>query len=645
MRILLSFFLLLNIYLTAQENPNRAFKPDSTKQARLDSLMQRDSISFKSTKHDTLKVKPLVPVPQKPLSDQHTFLSFDKIIRTDYRNSQDLLQLLPFTYIYDLGQPIQYSNGSFYGVSPSNMMVIEDGIPIHNGLFNDLNFIQSEGIDSIESIPITQGLFYGNFKNYAAVNIINKEQTYSIPYSKIKYYQGMNDEGYIDGLFNLFLTKKLNAYLEVSNRKVSTYYANNRGAIWNGKIKFKYLLNDILNFTGSYGYSDLKTDYNGGIAYDSIKAISTLYDNQNAPVIFSSRQFNNRQHRFYIKTLYSPNKSSNTEFSLYSNFNRDLIDGDTLLLRNDIQTYGAILHSYYDLKNARIKAYGNFESSKYKYSYSSVNQEYGNYSISCGFSFDYYMLDSSIILSPLAKIEDYKFSDIEYTYPYLGSDLYFRLNKNILAGMSYGFTVSERDFFNDLEGKNLSLFEASLILNYPRLKGTVKYFNKFVDQLSPNLNYQSLILLNNMLMFKSNKRLSGISININANPGKVLFENNFSFYNNKNDELINLPEYNLNSGIYFKDSLFSSNLDLKAGFTAKYIGAATYYVNGGTAKQKSVSIRPSFTIDFTLSGMIQKTAILYFTLENMLNKEYYLVPYYPMRKIGYRFGVSWEIFN
>lgn len=648
MRFFLFYFLLISIYLTAQNNPDRTFKIDSLKQTRIDSLMKRDSVSFKNAKQDTIKPKQLVPVKQQPVNSLHSFLSNEKIIRTDYRNGQQILNMLPFVYMYDLGQPIQYNNASIYGVLPSNMMIIEDGIPIHNGIFNDLNFIQSEGIDSIEAIPVTQGLFYGNYKNYAQVNIINKEPVYTIPYSRIKYYQGPTGEGFIDGIFNIFLAKKFNAILEVSNRKVDTYFTNNRGAIWNGKIKLRYLFNDELNLTGSYSYSDLKTDFNGGVQYDRIVGGDKnliFYDNQQAPVVYGSRHFNNRQHRFYIKTLYNPNTNSHTEFSVYSNFNRDNIDGDTLYLLNDIQTYGAIVHSYYNLKNSRVKVYGNYESSKYKYLYPSVNTEYNNYSISCGLGFDFYFLDSTITLSPFAKLEEYNFSNTENTYPYIGSDLLIKLNSNISAGMSYGFTVSERDFFNDLVGKNLSLFEASLNINYPRYKGSVRYFNKFVDQLSPNLNYTNLLFLNNMILFKSNKALSGINLSFEANPGKVLVENSFTYYHNRNSGLVNLPEYNLNCSVFFKDSLFNSNLDLKTGLIAKYIGTASYFLNYGTTGQKNVIINPAFTLDFTLSGMVQKTAVLYFTLENILDKQYFLVPYYPMRGIGYRFGVSWEIFN
>jgi hypothetical protein len=59
----------------------------------------------------------------------------------------------------------------------------------------------------------------------------------------------------------------------------------------------------------------------------------------------------------------------------------------------------------------------------------------------------------------------------------------------------------------------------------------------------------------------------------------------------------------------------------------------------------STDIESWLTIDFTLSGEIQKAAIVYFTWENLFDWKYYITPYYPMQQRNMRFGIAWEIFN
>jgi len=95
------------------------------------------------------------------------------------------------------------------------------------------------------------------------------------------------------------------------------------------------------------------------------------------------------------------------------------------------------------------------------------------------------------------------------------------------------------------------------------------------------------------------------------------------------------------SGIYFKDTLFNSNLDLKTGFLLNYFGSQKISFSGFEYQ----TVKSSYRIDFTLAGEIQNRAIVYFTWENLLDEEYYIFPYYPMPERHIRFGVAWEILN
>jgi outer membrane cobalamin receptor len=83
---------------------------------------------------------------------------------------------------------------------------------------------------------------------------------------------------------------------------------------------------------------------------------------------------------------------------------------------------------------------------------------------------------------------------------------------------------------------------------------------------------------------------------------------------------------------------------MKVGFQLNFIG------NQITLPENQpgiipININPVQTIDFILSGTIQNTATLFFTWENLLNKKYFFIPYFPMPERNIRFGVSWEFLN
>ena len=120
-----------------------------------------------------------------------------------------------------------------------------------------------------------------------------------------------------------------------------------------------------------------------------------------------------------------------------------------------------------------------------------------------------------------------------------------------------------------------------------------------------------------------------------------------------------LPEYYLKGGIYFSDSLFNSNLNLKAGFNTTAVGVQNLYsydfetntllswysISFGGQIQENATLMPSIVFNFLLIGEIQDRATIYFTFENLFDKQYYVVPYYLKQGRGIRLGVSWEFLN
>ena len=193
-----------------------------------------------------------------------------------------------------------------------------------------------------------------------------------------------------------------------------------------------------------------------------------------------------------------------------------------------------------------------------------------------------------------------------------------------------------------------------------------KSYTVTTGELGMDINYLNLLLRlklynrNNFFVYENpnpfttgdeyllNGNSSGFGTYFNFYYWKILLEGSGSYNipgksgSNFNQEITPLtPKINFNGGIYYKDILFSQNLNLKTGFMFFYTGKQEMKLNGYVTQ----TVNPSVRIDFTLIGEIQKVAYVYFTWENLLDSQYYIVPYYPMPSRGIRFGISWELLN
>jgi hypothetical protein len=136
---------------------------------------------------------------------------------------------------------------------------------------------------------------------------------------------------------------------------------------------------------------------------------------------------------------------------------------------------------------------------------------------------------------------------------------------------------------------------------------------------------------------------------------------NFNYYwLSENPISVNNTNFNLTAGIYYVDTLFNSNLDLKTGFTfylyddPSYIAydfqrmrSTSFYLDNNSLKQfdNYQLSNDKYRLDFILSGRIQDAATFYLVYENILGSNYYIVPYYPMPEGGLKIGISWDFLD
>ncbi len=633
------FLLLLCFSTNAQTKDSlKVFaRSDSTKNKLSDSLSAKDTSKL-LLKHDTVVV-----ITQKPFDENSFFINRNNFDRLDYRYAGDFFRAFSLAFTRDYGTIGQPNETLLYGTGFYGTSFFVDGILQNNRFpnFFDLNEIQTESVDSVEIVPSPRGFLYGDFNNSVSVNFISRNLFYKRPYSRIKYYQGAGGEALVDVLFSENFFQRFNLSLDVTNRKLDSIFTNTGFSSWQVNVNLKYFLSDKFNFIVSYNFVHSEIGLNGGVNYDSLlnsnqNVNSLLYDNISAPVITPFKHLNTKRHFFNLRMLGNFTNHSFTDLNIYYKFNLDQTanPADTLNLFNEDKNKSFGIAARQDISESifNFSLFGNYEATDYynrmiSYSgFSTPSFQDKLLSLSAVLSAD--ILDSNFVPSVFAKYSsrNYKdeFQNHSMQYGGLGFDLTYKLNEMLKFYLGYSNYQTEisKNYINDFEAGAKFFFE-NLYLN-------VDYFrrNNFINNNYPFIS--NFYYIANM---------HGIGINLDYSIWKFDLESNTSFYRQQNSSglFVEFPQTDFTVGIYYRDILFDSNLDLKTGFV-------TYYT--GESKDDLNNIIPASTrIDFTLAGEIRKVAMVYFTWENLLDSKYYIIPYYPMPARNIRFGIAWELFN
>ena len=645
-------FLLLSIYVSSNSNlyPQNIDSSAIKKNPLLLNTITKDSVTtdttgLLSTKKNLIKADTLVPLQQKPLYDHSYFINHGKIFHYNYRYTGDLLREYPFTFIKDEGFIGQANETFIYGAGSDGISFMQDGILYNDRFTNslDLNNIQSDFIDSIEVIPSPRGFLYGLSPKPAAVNFITKDYLSVTPYSRIKYYQGPSGESFVDGFFSALLIKDLNISFDITNRNADSTYDNSDFNIWQAKTRLKYFLSNSFNIIGTYGYIKSLKGINGGINIDSAASVnpdlnSILYDNITAPVNFPNRKEEFIQHYFNISLLSNLFKKIKGGLDLYYRFNQNKFFGiDTSIseTKNKNKISGISLRQEFSQNIFKISLLGNFEHIDYntgsieKKIYTVSSGNLNNFSAASILSLN--LLDGKLIPSVFYKY--FKGKDFYQKYNNLngiGIDVSYLLYNN------FKFYFGYSNFESPYISKNISNTEFSI--NYLTGSNLISFriFNRDIALGKPEPD---------LFLYKN---ITGLGLKADYHIEQLLLEFSGEYYSNPGSDFKNLmPDLNFMSGVFYNGILFNSNLNLKTGFLFYYTGAQnlTQIYSQPVLSYYNNNIASSLKIDFTLIGEIRRVAIIYFTWENLLDKKYFITPFYPMPSRGIRFGLGWELFN
>lgn len=648
-KIIFTVVFLLFEFLNAQSIDSIKVRSDEftdSSFAITDSLLLNDSLLTR------IKPDSIAPIYSTILTDKSFVLSNDDLSHNDYKYTGDFLRLFPVDFIKDLGFSGQQNETFLYGVGNNSISYLMDGVSVNDRYSNslNLNLIQSEDIDSIEIVPLPRGFLYGAYSNPVSVNFITNDFITKQPYTRIRFYQGANRDMMFDGSFNAKVMNRLIASFDITNRILDETYDATEYSIWQGKFKLKYLLSNDVNIIASYNINDYKSGYSGGVDVDSIRASGRVVDDvmysslENPPMFYPNGRLNTLTHLPRLRVLATPTNWLKTDASVYYLYNENelVIDDKNY---SESKTFGASFKNYVDWSLFKFQLNADYEKSKTNLndfillpgdtSYYNYINEIDENIISVSGVISAYLNDSTFIPSFFIKTSDIKQSSQIISQDYydknstgLGVDILLNLKSNLsfYLGASLwnnGFLYSDDYTFLELGAK----FSADF------LNVNVKYF----------INDFGYYSYSGGMFFNSYQfgNMKGLGINLAANYWKFILESNSTYYSPKSNTLNGVPNFQTQTGLYFKDILFNNNLDLKTGFVFYYTGKNNVF----TYENGLVEVPASNKLDFTLVGEIQKTAIVYFTWQNLLGNNYYITPYYPMPGRSIRFGVAWEMFN
>lgn len=642
---------------------------DSLSNKWISSSSARDSLLLLAKAKKLAEKDTIVPIFQSPVSFNSFILNKETLQKNDYRYTPDFLKLFEFTFLIEsgnLGFPDQLY---LYGLETFRTNYLQDGISLNDipTNFYDLNYLQSETVDSIEIIRAPRGFLYGNYNKSASVNFISKDFISVTPYTRIKYYQGAFGEAMLDGIFNSVLNKKLFGFLDITNRKLDKRFTNSDFSSWQATAKLRYLFSNSYNITGSYNYNKIYKGLNGGVNIDTLNFLgvdinSYLYDEIKAPVVHQLTDMDVTQHSFDLRLLAKPFAGSRTDFNFYYKFDsqslNNINDNSNEFQKTTNKLYGISLNQKYLEDNYSLNLIAGYGHSDINLNFPAIpNQSLNQYSY-------------NLNLISLAGIAGFNFTNgikasVFYKYSVMMDEMINYYNRNMESngmGLDLDINMSDelsfylgysilKDYYNN---KYLGNAESSIIFSpnnlFLKLSAFVRNSSSYnrSDIRYENFPYLLLFNLQPYAAFGDNPYVMGIGTNLQYRFWIMSIENNTTIYLDKNitnsfksNGLSGLPDLYSKSGIYISDSLFSSNLNLKSGFVFTYNGSINYINTLGSTFQ----INFSYKLDFTLAGRIRNTATVYFTWENLLDEKYYLIPYYPALGRNLRFGIAWDLFN
>jgi len=636
-----------------------------------DSLMQKgaapDSLAPQKYVPDTTAAKKIIDttrfVHPKALYNQSSFITDSTFLWSDYRYAGDVLSLFPSTFNRSLGTLGQHEELLIYGRGYNNISVMQDGLLLNDRTSNnfDFNFIQTESGDSIEIASLPRGFLYGVKNNPVAVNVIPSSKMVTIPYSRMKFYQAPNGEAMLDFRFNQRVYKKAQLSFDITNRKIDNSYVNSDYSLWGVKAGLMIPLNNKLTLSANFQHDRMITGLYGGVNVDSI---ATQYSDVTTAVYSPVQAYPNYTYRYekqHQNTVFATLNSTLIDNSFGSirfyfrdnlteyreNENKKSSSQQRIVFNRASKAEGIALRQDINLPFASLNLFGGYERTTVSDQYSFYRSQ--SPALYAGAALNLALLDSTVVPSVFVKYLNINGS----TYSGAGADVQFNIERGLSVYAGYSTFEKQREYTYEPDKNKFQAGEVrmqahsqacNIVWNVFYSKGT-KLADSSVQVYPADETAKQYVNAND-------EPAVGTGLSLTWRYGFLQLESAVAYQKSTMDNktFTTVPEFSGNAGIYYRGVHFDSSLVAKAGFQGKFYTEYTplqydYYYSRTYYSAATTANKANFLLNLIVVGEIKKSALVYFTWENLLGTQYYVTPIYPAFGRGLRFGLSWELWN
>ncbi len=642
--------------LNAQTVPADSTRTDTTQYQRLDSLRAY-----------TLPI-PLVGSLDRSMSVSH-IITDSAINFIDYTNSGDLLQMTPGIFIRDLGSAGQLDGITMRGIDGRGIAFMSDGILLNDpltGIFNP-NLYPTENIEHAEIITGTQAFLYALNSTGGAVNFVSKSKKALRPYSRIRYSESAYDYGFIDGLVSQDVIRGLNVTAGFQHQTLTGKFPNSNDDSWNARIKLRYNISGKFNVYFSENYNQTQVGLNGGV--DTTTPYENRFDRFLAQLRNTDSYEKITRHDLQLgsagKFLSDSTVISSITFFHSTNFreyrdeeNRPGSNGITVKQDDRSQWFGVRLSQELSVGRQRLNLGGNLESrgviaspatGEHLHTASNVFAKTDilpteNIKVSVYGRADHYLAQSPLsygsdgTITPIPYLEFFGGYSRSFRFPTM-QELYWR-DSTVSATLA------------DFPPERHHLLEAGMrLLSDQSVLFEITFFHRnifdAIDIVPTQHKYPFPTLA---FTPESNLTLQGWTSTTKIHVGSWYVEGELQYLETKTDQgyRSSFPKWSGAGGIYFWDKLFTGHLDLKVGIHGRIISS----YRGMEYNPQALAFVPSTQPDVDAAGTSDLvliahigSAYVHFIWENLPDRQYVIVPFYPMPDRRIRFGISWEFTN
>lgn len=618
------------------------------------------------------------------LKSNHYVIDKSTLESSNFFSPIHLINWNTISFLLDPGLPSNFYGLEFFQSEQRSTSYLINERELNEpltGLF-DLRDFRFDELQSIEFIIPTRSFLLSRNNNENAV-IFNESQRYSTsPYSRLKYIEAPYDNLFFDGLFNVNFTHKNNFEFGITKHNALGRFINSEKDLWAGKLKLTHYFSNKVNLGLTYRYSKSLVRFNEGINLNnpllspgsSIDEI--LYDNQKALVVNDDAYHKWTFNTWDLIGLIQPNDKMQTLINAYyiqslREFRDNEHKADSLRIFDDhlSKVVGISVK-----ENLRLL----FNKTELSFNFENISIESPNYFSNLSenrfnaYIFNQFDFSKNIIPSYYLKVTG--LNNLKNSLISFGADIYFKINESLSFTSGYSnfkkiFTYDEKFFYHF----NLNSDYSDISIIYGDLKFSTKEFligseiyYKQIKNNSTQTDFYSIEQNNSILNFLPTRQKNfGGKINLEIaiwkvfNKLTILYNDNLVDFSNQQFHKINSPRYQIKFEVFYKDLLFKKSLNLMAGF--RFYGFSSFngrifspskltFVDIRTRNDTlfnaaSIKIPSNFLVDLIISGRVKEAANVYFSIENLFNRKFFYMPYYPANDRQFRFGLTWEFYD